>query len=62
MCDDQNNVQKWREQGKAPCFTTSQKKKGRIRKPRMAELNETAEAKQKLRELKEKMLTLKEHL
>jgi len=28
----------------------------------MAELNETAEAKQKLQELKEKMLTLKEHL
>lgn len=33
-----------------------------IRKPRMAELNETAEAKQKLQELKEKMLALKEHL
>jgi len=28
----------------------------------MVELNETAEAKQKLQELKEKMLTLKEHL
>jgi len=41
----------------------SQKKKGRtIRNTSMAELNETAEAKQKLRELKEKMLTLKEHL
>jgi hypothetical protein len=31
-------------------------------KRRMAELNETAEAKQKLQELKEKMLALKEHL
>ncbi len=32
------------------------------RNTNMAELNETAETKQKLQELKEKMLTLKEHL
>jgi hypothetical protein len=40
--------------------TFIQTKKGRNKN--MAELNETAEAKQKLQELKEKMLTLKEHL
>jgi hypothetical protein len=32
------------------------------RNTNMAELNETAEAKQRLQKLKEKMLTLKEHL
>jgi hypothetical protein len=39
-----------------------QKRYNRRGRNKMAEITETAETKQKLQELKEKMLTLKEHL